>query len=82
MGIVRDVSLGGLFVYTRASARTGTPITVVIAPDARRAEVRVNGTVVRVDAGGIGIEVVQIGALGDLIRDVRLDPSRAETKRR
>src|SRR5258705_11045495 len=39
-GIVKDVSRGGVFVHTRAKASIGTAVTIVIAPDEGRTEIR------------------------------------------
>jgi Tfp pilus assembly protein PilZ len=89
-GIVKDVSRGGVFVNTRAKASIGTAITIVIPPGEGRTEIRFTGRVVRSDrvsarlamqsAAGIGVEVLELGALGRLIGDPRLAMSESKPK--
>ena len=84
-GIVKDVSRGGLFIHTRARAIPGTALTVAIAPGDGRTEIRFRGRVVRAErirahlamqsAAGIAIEVLDPGALGRLLGDLRLAES-------
>jgi hypothetical protein len=74
-GTVKDVSSGGLFIHTRASATPGTAITLVFAPALGLPEVRFTARVVRSeqirpDVLGIGVEVLQPGALERVIGDL------------
>ena len=77
-GTVKDVSSGGLFIHTRASATPGTAITLVFAPALGRPEVRFTARVVRSEqirpdpqsVLGIGVEVLQPGALERVIGDL------------
>jgi hypothetical protein len=81
-GIVKDVSRSGLFVHTRARAIPGAALTVVIPSAEGRTEIRIRGRVVRAErirahlamqsAAGIGIEVIDPGALGRLLGDLQL----------
>jgi Tfp pilus assembly protein PilZ len=79
-GIVKDVSRGGVFVHTRAKASLGTEITLVIAPGQDlTTEIRLTGRVVRSErvsahlamqsVAGLGVKVVELGALGRLLGD-------------
>jgi hypothetical protein len=77
-GTVKDVSSGGLFIHTRASATPGTAITLVFAPALGLPEVRFTARVVRSEqirpdlqsVLGIGVEVLQPGALERVIGDL------------
>ena len=74
-GTVKDISSGGLFIHTRASATPGTAITLVFAPAMGRDEIRVTGRVVRSERirphlHGIGVEVLQSGAFECMIGDL------------
>ena len=90
LGIVKDVSRGGVFVQTHATASPGTAVTIVIAASQGRTEIRIPGCVARSDliqahlamqsVGGLGIEVIQPGALGRLLDDLRLVESETETR--
>ena len=81
-GIVKDVSRSGLFVQTRARAMPGTGLTIAIEMGEGRTEIRLRGRVARAErlqvhlamqsAAGIGIEVLDPGALGRLLGDLRL----------
>jgi len=79
-GIVKDVSRGGVFVHTRAKASLGTEITLVIASGQDlTTKVRLTGRVVRSErvsahlamqsAAGLGVEVLEPGALSRLLGD-------------
>jgi hypothetical protein len=77
-GTVKDVSSGGLFIHTRASALPGTAITLVFAPAPGLPEFRFTARVVRSEqirphpqsVQGIGVEVLQPGALERVIGDL------------
>jgi hypothetical protein len=84
-GLVKNISIGGLFVETHADAPPGTPITLVLAPGRGRTEIRVDGRVMRnerIQADpavqstlGVGVEVIEPGALGRVLGDLRLTES-------
>ena len=92
-GTVQDVSSGGLFIHTSATAAPGTAITLVFAPALDQEEVRLTARVVRSEqirqdlhsATGIGVEVLQPGALelvmGDLGHIERAGASLGSKKR-
>jgi hypothetical protein len=73
-GIIEHISSVGLFIHTRAKLSPGTVITVVFAPRTGRAEVRMDGRVVRSDrvrshlaaqsALGIGVEMIAMRPTG------------------
>ena len=87
-GIVKDISRGGLFVQTRATAPRGTELTLVIAAGEGHTEIRVAGRVARSDriraqlsvqsVAGMGIEVMQPGALGRLLGSLRMADGSSE----
>ena len=96
-GTVKDVSSGGLFIHTSATAAPGTAITLVFAPALDMdevEEVRFTARVVRSDqirpdlhsVPGIGVEVLQPGALervmGDLGRIERAGATLSVSKKR
>jgi hypothetical protein len=71
VGIVKNVSSGGLSVQTSAEADPGIPVLVVIAPANDQLEVRVRGRVLRIDREGpeatMAIAVSDAGALARLL---------------
>jgi PilZ domain len=93
-GTVKDVSSGGLFIHTSATAAPGTAITLVFAPALDLQEVRFTARVVRSEQIrpdlhseiGIGVEVLQPGALervmGDLGRIERAGATLGGSKKR
>lgn len=81
-GTVKDASSGGLFIHTPATAAPGTAITLVFAATLDAPEVRCSARVVRSEqirpdlhgVPGIGVEVLQPGALEHLMGDLgRID---------
>ena len=77
-GTVKDVSSGGLFVHTPVTLAPGTAITLVFGPALDQPEVRFSARVVRSDqirpdlqgVPGIGVEVLQPGALEEVLGDL------------
>jgi hypothetical protein len=75
---VKDASSGGLFIHTPATAAPGTAITLVFAPALDQPQVRFSARVVRseqirpdlVGVPGIGVEVLQPGALEQVMGDL------------
>jgi hypothetical protein len=77
-GTVKDVSSGGLFIRTRASATPGTTVTLVFAQPGGEPDVRLTARVVRSDQVepnaegvlGLGVEVLQPGVLERVLGDL------------
>ena len=78
-GTVKDVSSGGLLIHTPVTVAPGTAITLVFAtPHLEQPEVRFSARVVRSDqihpdlqgVPGIGVEVLQPGALEEVMGDL------------
>ena len=73
-GTVKDLSSGGLFIHSRASATPGTTITLVFAAALGRDEIRIPARVVRSaqirpQLQVIGVEVLKPGALERVVGD-------------
>jgi Tfp pilus assembly protein PilZ len=62
---IQDISAGGLFIKTQASLSTGQQITLTFMPPDGKKPVRIDGTIERSDAKGIGVKFKKTGKPSD-----------------
>jgi len=59
-GVTKDISSGGLFIRTRGKLSVGTVLTLSIPKNPFEKQRTIQAEVVRVEAGGIGVRVLQV----------------------
>jgi Tfp pilus assembly protein PilZ len=57
--LLRDISVGGVFLKTITPFTVGRPITLIISSKDGQMNIKVHGEVVRVASDGVGIQLIQ-----------------------
>jgi hypothetical protein len=85
-GTTRDISLGGIFVETKAKIPFGSLVTVSIPLRARAVDLRIDGSVRWTNPDGVGVQFGLMGAratyeLTCILETARGNEARVESRR-
>jgi len=57
--LLRDISVGGVFLKTTTPFTVGRPITLIISSTDGKMNIKAHGEIVRVTSDGVGIQFIQ-----------------------